>query len=69
LHHQDMAYQTLKLIESALDRLAAGDFGICIGCGDAISPRRLTAIPWAQYCIGCQERHAREVERADEIAA
>jgi RNA polymerase-binding protein DksA len=69
LHHQDMAYQTLKLIESALDRLAVGDFGICIGCGEAISPRRLTAIPWAQYCILCQERNVQEVEKADEIAA
>ena len=46
---------TLKLIEEALDRIAEGEFGECINCGDDISVKRLDAIPWAPYCIKCQE--------------
>jgi DnaK suppressor protein len=59
VHQQDLAYQTLKLVDAALDRVAAGDFGACLACGEAISNRRLNAIPWAEYCIRCQENAAR----------
>ena len=59
LHQQGLAYQTLKLIDAALDRVAAGEFGTCLACGEPISNRRLNAIPWAEYCIGCQENLAR----------
>lgn len=49
-------YQTLKQVDAALDRLATGDFGVCSACGEAITPKRLAAIPWASCCIVCQER-------------
>jgi DnaK suppressor protein len=45
----------LKLIEEALDRISDGEFGECVNCGDDISAKRLDAIPWAPYCIKCQE--------------
>jgi DnaK suppressor protein len=59
LHQQGLAYHTLKLIDAALDRMAAGEFGACLACGEPISNRRLNAIPWAEYCIRCQEDVAR----------
>src|SRR5215813_1885450 len=46
---------TLKLIEDALARLEEGSFGECQNCGNDIQPKRLDAIPWAAYCIRCQE--------------
>lgn len=46
---------TLRLVEEAMDRLSEGSYGECINCGDEISPKRLEAIPWAPYCIKCQE--------------
>src|SRR5215475_7240077 len=46
---------TLKLIEEALERIADGEFGECVNCGEDISAKRLEAIPWAPYCIRCQE--------------
>jgi len=46
---------TLKMIEDALARLGDGDFGDCQNCGQEIQPKRLDAIPWAAYCIRCQE--------------
>lgn len=44
----------LGLIEAALDRIADGSFGRCVGCGDAIQDQRLQALPWTQFCLRCQ---------------
>ena len=49
-------YQQLGLVEEALDRVKAGDYGRCLGCGDPIPAKRLRAVPWARYCVPCQER-------------
>ncbi len=40
---------------SALDRIVAGTFGFCLDCEEEISRKRLAAVPWAPYCIVCQE--------------
>jgi len=56
LRQHRMERRKLKLIDTALERLDRGEFGICEGCGDAIPPKRLEAIPWAAYCVPCQER-------------
>jgi DnaK suppressor protein len=45
----------LKLIDAALLRIQDGTFGECLHCGQDIGERRLTAVPWARYCITCQE--------------
>jgi DnaK suppressor protein len=46
---------TLKLIEEALARIQDGSYGECLNCGEDIQQKRLDAIPWAPYCIKCQE--------------
>jgi RNA polymerase-binding transcription factor len=46
---------TLLLIEDALNRLSAGAYGRCTNCGQAIGMLRLEAVPWARFCIDCQE--------------
>lgn len=43
-------------IEQAVERIDEGGFGSCVHCGEEISPPRLQAVPWARYCVGCQER-------------
>ena len=55
LHLNRIDYSQLRLIEEALDRLDAGDYGTCLGCEEPIAPKRLQAVPWARYCIQCQE--------------
>ncbi len=50
---------TLKEIERALARCAGGTYGVCEACGEDISPNRLKAIPWARYCLTCQELRSR----------
>ena len=50
----------LREVRSALRRIDTGTFGICDGCDENISPKRLAAIPWAPFCIACQEAADRE---------
>lgn len=50
----------LRELRAALARIDAGAFGICVGCEQRISHKRLAAIPWASFCIACQEVADRE---------
>ncbi|MCP4201967.1 MAG: TraR/DksA family transcriptional regulator [bacterium] len=43
-------------VEHALERLDGGDFGQCNHCEEKIPAKRLQAVPWARYCIDCQEQ-------------
>ncbi|HCA58136.1 MAG TPA: hypothetical protein DEP46_09160 [Blastocatellia bacterium] len=45
----------LALIDEALRRIDDDEYGICLNCEKPINPKRLAAIPWARYCIECQE--------------
>jgi DnaK suppressor protein len=47
-------------VRSALRRVDAGTFGFCVGCEEKINPKRLAAVPWASFCIVCQEALDRE---------
>ena len=45
----------LNEIDEALKRIEEGSFGVCQQCQKAISVKRLKAVPYARYCIKCQE--------------
>ena len=49
--------QKARDLNSALDRIQAGVYGICIDCGDDIGFERLSAYPTAKRCIKCQSLH------------
>jgi DnaK suppressor protein len=49
-------FQLLRQVEAARDRMRDGTFGVCLRCEDRIAPKRLQAIPWAAYCVSCQEK-------------
>ena len=44
----------LKEIDSALDKLGCGTYGVCEECEELITEKRLEANPVARYCITCQ---------------
>lgn len=48
--------QTLTDIAAARERVAAGTYGSCTGCGGLIPPGRLEFRPWAATCIDCVDR-------------
>lgn len=45
----------LTLIDEALMRIDDKEYGSCQNCEKDINAKRLAAIPWARYCIACQE--------------
>ncbi len=44
-----------RKLEAALDRVAAGSYGLCCQCQVAIDPERLQADPAAVFCSECAE--------------
>ena len=52
--------KSLMQIDAALKRIEDGEFGICLDCEEPISRKRLAAVPWAAYCLHCQEMHDAE---------
>ena len=55
IDHLERESQRLREVRDALGRLDTGAFGICLDCGQDIKPKRLAAVPWASFCIICQE--------------
>jgi len=51
--------QQLQNVEGALRRVHTEDYGLCASCGEEISRKRLTAAPWVDLCIKCQEEQER----------
>ena len=49
------AREELRKISAALQRLDAGDYGICVECGLPIKEGRLKVYPYADECIECAE--------------
>ena len=56
-------YVQLRLVNEALDRLRSGDYGVCQACEEPIPAKRLRALPWARYCITCQETVGTQLDR------
>lgn len=44
-----------RSVAMALARIEDGSYGVCVHCGSDIGRRRLEAVPWTPFCIGCQE--------------
>jgi DnaK suppressor protein len=61
----DRESRLLFNVRSALRRTQDGTFGICLHCEEQISTKRLSAVPWAPYCIACQERADHESAQGD----
>jgi DnaK suppressor protein len=51
----DTERNTLLQIENALRRMDEGTYGRCANCGQNIALPRLEALPWARFCVDCQE--------------
>ncbi len=56
LRIRDRERKLIVKIKEALERIENGTFGICEGCGEEISFKRLTARPVTTYCIECKKR-------------
>jgi DnaK suppressor protein len=73
---RDLAVQLLdrestlvRRLRSAIERINNGSYGICLECEEEIAPKRLKAIPWAEFCIDCQDRAEDVTSHREHIAA
>jgi DnaK suppressor protein len=51
----DRGFSQLRSTHAALRRIQEGSFGTCQRCDEEIHLKRLAAVPWAVFCIRCQE--------------
>lgn len=65
LNRNTIDAKLLREIGDALHRIEIGAYGVCMECEEAISPKRLDAVPWAKYCVTCQERIAQLIESGE----
>ncbi len=66
IRNLDRESNLLRQVRSALRRIDEGTFGICHHCEEEISPKRVTAVPWASHCIQCQEQADRNAQEGIE---
>lgn len=62
LRLNSLDYAQLRLVEEALDRLDSGEYGTCLCCERPIPTKRLRALPWARYCVECQENMGAQLD-------
>jgi len=58
LNRNSLDMSLLRQIKDALIRIADQSYGICQDCDTPISSKRLEAVPWATYCVRCQDQHS-----------
>jgi DnaK suppressor protein len=72
-HHEEWIFlnrntidmRHLREINDALHRMDTEQYGICLECDEPISAKRLDAVPWAKYCVTCQESIAARIASGD----
>ncbi len=65
LNRNTIDMKLLREVSGALHRIETEQFGVCMECEEAISTKRLDALPWARYCVTCQEKIAAGIASGD----
>jgi DnaK suppressor protein len=66
IHQIESNFNRAQNIKLALERIADGSYGTCLRCDCDISLKRLEAVPWAAYCIQCQDMADRERKQPED---
>ncbi len=67
IRNLDRESNLLRNVRLALRRIEEGSFGVCLHCEEEISPKRVAAVPWAPFCIQCQEQADKNQEDGNEM--
>jgi len=62
-------FDLLRRVDSALDALEVGEWGLCASCHEAVEPERLAADPLVDICLGCLPDDQRRALERDLAAA
>lgn len=55
----DTERRLLRQVDAAIEKIRLRTYGTCEKCGEEIAIKRLEALPFAEYCISCQEEEER----------
>jgi len=74
-HHEEWIFlnrntidmKLLREIAGAINRINQGTYGVCPECDEPISAKRLDAVPWARYCVKCQDMVAARIAMGEEV--
>lgn len=58
----ELRSRRLEQVDTAIQKIDEGTYGICENCGKEINPRRLDADPAAIYCIECATKLEGDIE-------
>ncbi|MFN7224741.1 MAG: TraR/DksA family transcriptional regulator [Paracoccaceae bacterium] len=47
------AQSEIRMIDAALARIEAGEYGFCVKCGAKIDEERLDVLPYTPFCPNC----------------
>jgi DnaK suppressor protein len=67
IRNLDRESNLLRNVRAALRRIEDGSFGTCLHCEEEISQKRLNAVPWAPFCIQCQEQADRNQDDSNDM--
>jgi len=60
IHLASNEQESLYKIDEALKRIEDKVFGVCSLCDKRIPKVRLKAVPFAEYCVPCQQGHEKD---------
>ncbi len=66
IRNLDRDSHLLRNVRGALRRIEDGTYGTCLHCEEEISPKRIAAVPWAAFCIQCQEQADRNHDEGND---
>ena len=74
-HHEEWIFlnrntidmKLLREIAGALHRVEQESYGVCMECEEPISSKRLDAVPWARYCVQCQESISTRIAQGEVV--
>jgi DnaK suppressor protein len=69
LNRNSLDMKLLREVSDALRRIDHENYGVCLECQEEISAKRLDAVPWARYCVTCQDLVAARIASGEEVDA
>jgi DnaK suppressor protein len=67
LNRNTIDMKLLREISGALHRMQTDQYGTCMECEEPISVKRLDAVPWARYCVKCQDLVAARIASGESV--
>ncbi len=63
----EQAEDRLRRIDFAFNLMEQGRYGVCAQCGEEVPLARLKVVPFAAYCVDCQEKrnHLRRLGKGE----